>query len=203
MIRQMLKRIPGLSAVIAWTLANPRAPLKKLVAGEGDKELPMLGWEIMPEAVRAELKEVWALQKGRLTVIGVARVMQHGVARYVCQCGCGRYVRRRRRDLISKHAATDACAICKQFALMVNTEYHKQHKRNLPENGFFLTGINRVNVMNEIKSLNEASAAPQECDGCGNEKPEYTKNCPHCGGCKCDVCDMGDDTSCICCEGEE
>ncbi|EOH1034833.1 hypothetical protein ACLMYS_003806 [Salmonella enterica] len=42
-----------------------------------------------------------------------------------------------------------------------------------------------------------------ECEGCGNEHPTYTKNCPHCGGCKCDACDMGDDVECPNCEGLE
>lgn len=44
---------------------------------------------------------------------------------------------------------------------------------------------------------------PKECEGCGNEAPDYIKQCPHCGGEKCSVCDMGDDTSCINCEGQD
>ncbi len=42
----------------------------------------------------------------------------------------------------------------------------------------------------------------EECSSCGNEAPTYTKDCPQCGMEKCDQCDMGDDTSCINCEGE-
>ena len=43
----------------------------------------------------------------------------------------------------------------------------------------------------------------QECPNCGNEEPEYLKECPHCGALKCDHCDMGDDTSCVNCEGDD
>lgn len=43
----------------------------------------------------------------------------------------------------------------------------------------------------------------RECNGCGNEEPEYLKECPHCGSEKCNLCDMGDDTSCMACEGED
>ncbi len=42
-----------------------------------------------------------------------------------------------------------------------------------------------------------------ECDGCGNPEPEYLKNCPRCGGVKCDACDMGDDVECPTCIGDE
>ncbi len=42
-----------------------------------------------------------------------------------------------------------------------------------------------------------------ECPACGFETPEYISECPHCGGPKCSACDMGDDTSCVACEGEE
>ncbi|EFT9136892.1 hypothetical protein RYT42_003346 [Salmonella enterica] len=42
----------------------------------------------------------------------------------------------------------------------------------------------------------------QECPTCGNENPEYLKECPWCGSQKCDLCDMGDNTACMNCEGE-
>lgn len=31
--------------------------------------------------------------------------------------------------------------------------------------------------------------------------PLGLKNCPHCGSAKCCMCDMGDDVSCLSCEG--
>lgn len=43
----------------------------------------------------------------------------------------------------------------------------------------------------------------KECEGCGFEEPEYKKQCPHCGGEKCNCCDMGDDCACINFEGED
>ncbi|EAB2011971.1 hypothetical protein FNI14_04935 [Salmonella enterica subsp. salamae] len=46
------------------------------------------------------------------------------------------------------------------------------------------------------------SEEDQECPTCGNEAPEYLKECPWCGSQKCDLCDMGDDTACMNCEGE-
>jgi hypothetical protein len=61
-------------------------------------------------------------------------------------------------------------------------------------------------------------SAEQECSGCGSSVsdrenyrkrngdqsiPVGTKNCPHCGNEKCCMCDMGDDTSCLGCEGPE
>jgi len=60
----------------------------------------------------------------------------------------------------------------------------------------------------------------EECDGCGStlkDRKDYvsdneldhndetlfqTKHCPHCDGIKCIMCDMGNDCSCINCEGE-
>ncbi|BAG78126.1 hypothetical phage protein [Escherichia coli SE11] len=51
----------------------------------------------------------------------------------------------------------------------------------------------------EMNNVNEK----QECPTCGNEAPEYLKECPHCGGQKCNHCDMGDDTACMNCEGEQ
>lgn len=51
------------------------------------------------------------------------------------------------------------------------------------------------------------------CSGCGatasdraNNKPgepQGLEECPHCGGQKCCMCDLGDDTSCISCDGED
>lgn len=50
--------------------------------------------------------------------------------------------------------------------------------------------------------LGKFTTVKQECSTCGNESPEYLKECPHCGGQKCNHCDMGDDTACMNCEGE-
>lgn len=41
------------------------------------------------------------------------------------------------------------------------------------------------------------------CNGCGNENPEYVKECPYCGSDKCNRCDMGDDVECGNCPEEE
>lgn len=43
----------------------------------------------------------------------------------------------------------------------------------------------------------------KECSGCGNEQPEYVKQCKYCGSDKCNVCDAGDDVNCGNCEYEE
>lgn len=46
-----------------------------------------------------------------------------------------------------------------------------------------------------------------ECTGCASlpsARPADDKElrqCPHCGALKCRLCDMGDDVSCISCEG--
>jgi hypothetical protein len=55
-----------------------------------------------------------------------------------------------------------------------------------------------------------------ECPGCGSSHEDRLKrsqqhpedgiptglsDCPHCGAKKCCMCDMGDDTDCISCEG--
>lgn len=41
-----------------------------------------------------------------------------------------------------------------------------------------------------------------ECLTCGNEEPQYLKECPWCGSLKCNVCDMGDDVECGGCPEE-
>lgn len=45
--------------------------------------------------------------------------------------------------------------------------------------------------------------AGAKCISCGNDTPEYIKTCPHCDAEKCNACDMGDDTRCMNCEGED
>lgn len=65
------------------------------------------------------------------------------------------------------------------------------------------------------------STEDDNCPGCGSsptdrlKKAEQAKNqydevlpidlanCPHCGALKCCMCDMGDDTDCISCEGDD
>lgn len=61
-----------------------------------------------------------------------------------------------------------------------------------------------------------------ECPGCGSllrdrtqraeasarefpdeEYKPYLAQCPHCYATKCNMCDMGDDTNCISCDGQE
>ncbi|ENO79150.1 hypothetical protein [Thauera sp. 63] len=42
------------------------------------------------------------------------------------------------------------------------------------------------------------------CPACGSTEYEgELMVCPHCDSLKCSQCDMGDDTACIACEGEE
>lgn len=45
----------------------------------------------------------------------------------------------------------------------------------------------------------------EECPGCGSNtyREGSLKECPHCHAKKCSGCDMGDDVSCITCEGAE
>ena len=50
--------------------------------------------------------------------------------------------------------------------------------------------------------LGKFTTVKQACPTCGNVAPEYLNECPHCGGLKCNHCDMGDDTACMNCEGE-
>lgn len=43
-----------------------------------------------------------------------------------------------------------------------------------------------------------------ECPACGARDYEgELRECPWCSSLKCSHCDMGDDTSCIACEGDE
>jgi len=45
---------------------------------------------------------------------------------------------------------------------------------------------------------------PARCPACGATEYEGELTvCPHCDSLKCSQCDMGDDTACITCEGEE
>lgn len=44
-----------------------------------------------------------------------------------------------------------------------------------------------------------------ECPACGATGDMYEGDlmeCPHCGEKKCSMCDMGNDTSCLRCEGQ-
>ncbi len=59
--------------------------------------------------------------------------------------------------------------------------------------------------------------ADDECDGCGSTPSERARlaagspsddvplglsSCPHCGACKCAMCDLGDDVECGNCPDE-
>jgi len=57
---------------------------------------------------------------------------------------------------------------------------------------------------------NEDNGMSVECPTCGamphdriNGHYQELRECPHCDALKCCVCDMGDDVSCVNCEGEE
>jgi hypothetical protein len=43
-----------------------------------------------------------------------------------------------------------------------------------------------------------------ECNGCGsNDYDGELRECPWCQSSKCSRCDMGDDVSCVACDGDD
>ena len=43
-----------------------------------------------------------------------------------------------------------------------------------------------------------------QCPACGSlDYLGELRECPHCGGMKCDQCDMGDDVGCVVCDNNE